>query len=177
MSPRERVLAGLGTARQLLLAAVEDLEEPRFSARPAPGAWSAAQVFEHLARGEGSLARGVRAAAAGKLVVQRRWDDPLRRMLYLTNAYRVARVRTVASLDPAEASPRPEALARIAATRRELVEAIEQGDGRGIWACAIRHPILGPLSMEEMVRFMAYHEERHTLQIGRIRAALERPSS
>ena len=83
-------------------------------------------------------------------------------------------LRTQMPINPAEAPPRAEALARIAATRRELVEAIEQGDGRGIWAHRLRHPIFGPLTMEEMLRFMAYHEERHALQIGPIRAALAR---
>ena len=174
MSPRERVLAELGAARQRLLAEVEDFEEPRFSQRPSPGAWSAAHVIEHLARGEAGVTRGVRAAAAGKLVIQRKWNDPFRHLLYRSNLYRVARVRTVATLDPSEAPPRAVALARIGATRRELAEAIEQGDGRGIWAHGLRHPIFGPLPMEEMLRFMAYHEVRHALQIGRIRAALRR---
>ena len=174
MTRRERVLAELDAARRRLFAAVDGLEEPAFSTRPAPGAWSAAHVFEHLARGEEGVARGVRAAAAGRLVTQRRWDDPLRRLLYRSNAYRFARFRTTARLDPGEAPPRPEALARIAATRRELVDAIEQGDERGIWIHALRHPIFGPLSMVEMLRFIAYHEERHARQIGRIRAALGR---
>ena len=174
MSPRERVLAELGAARQRLLAEVEDFEEPRFSQRPSPGAWSAAHVIEHLARSESGVTRGVRAAAAGKLVIRRKWNDPLRQLLYSSNLYKAARVRTVTALDPSEAPPRAVALARIGATRRELVEAIEQGDGRGIWIHSLRHPIFGPLPMEEMLCFMAYHEERHALQIGRIRAALRR---
>ncbi len=174
MSPRERVLTDLETGRQRLLAEVEGFEEPGFSQRPSPGAWSAAHVIEHLARGEGNVARGVRAAAAGKLNMRRSWSDPLGWLLNRSNVYRVLRVRTVAALDPTEAPPRPEALARIAATRRELVEAIEQGDGRGIWAFKLRHPRFGPLSMEAMLRFMAYHEERHAKQIGRIRRALAR---
>ena len=174
MSPRERVLAELGRARQRLMAEVEDFEEPRFSQRPSPGAWSAAHVIEHLARSESGVTRGVRAAAAGKLVIRPRWSDPLRQLFYRSNLYKAARVRTVAKLDPAEAPQRAEALARIAATRRELIEAIEQGDGRGIWTCSLRHPLFGPLPMEAMLRFMAYHEERHALQIGRIRTALRR---
>jgi hypothetical protein len=174
LSRRESVLAALAGSRQRLLAAIEGLEEPRFSERPAPRAWSAAHVIEHLARAEERLARGVQAVATGTLVLRPRWDDPLRRLLYVTGAYRFPRIRAIAALSPAEAPRRPEALARITATRAAVVEAIERGDGPAMWAGTLRHPVMGPLAMEEMLRFVAYHEERHARQIGRIRASLER---
>ncbi len=172
------ILGALESSRRRLLAEVEGLLEPRFSAAPGRGGWSAAQVFEHLARVETNVARGIEASLAGKSRLERRWDDPLRRLFYLSGASSLVRLRTQPKLDPlndpAAVPPRAEALVRLAAVREQLLGVIEAGENRGLWKHTLRHPIFGPLSTEEMLGFVANHQERHRLQIVRIKAALER---
>jgi len=170
----ESVLAELDSARRRLLSEVEGLQEPAFSTRPAPGSWSVGHVLEHLARAEENLARGIGAVTSGKLKIERRPGDGLGRLAYVLGLYRVVRVRTTEKLDPAEPLARAAALPRIAATRAQLLAAIEAGERVGMWSHYLRHPMMGPLRMAEMLSFMAYHEERHRRQIVRIKAALER---
>ncbi len=170
----EAVLAGLESARRRLLAEIEGVHEPRFSTRPAPGRWSVGHVVEHLCRTDEALARGITAACAGKLRLERRPSDVLRRLFYLSGLYRIGAARTSAKLDPEESPGREPALARLAAIREQLREAIEAGEKRGMWSHSLRHPIFGPLSMAEMLDFVAYHEERHRRQIVRVKAALEK---
>jgi uncharacterized damage-inducible protein DinB len=174
MRRADKLIAGLDSSRRRLLAEVEGMLEPRFSARPARGGWSAAQVFEHLSRVDENMTRGIGAAIAGKLKVKRMWNDPLRRMIYTLGIYRLVRLRTVPTLDPAEVPARPEALARSTAARAGLLAAIDGTEGPTLWRHSFRHPIFGPLSTEEMLGFVAEHEERHRLQIVGIKAALER---
>ena len=168
----ETVLGELESARRRLMAEVEGLRDPRFGAMPRRGGWSASQVILHLATAEDGMARGIEAWNAGKLRFQSQPSDPLRRLLYYSGLYRMVRVKTVSRLDPEKPLPRDETLARIGASRERLMTAIEEGERRGLWTYRMRHPFLGALSMEEMLRFLAYHEERHRLQIVRIKAAL-----
>jgi uncharacterized damage-inducible protein DinB len=174
MRRADKMLAGLVSSRRRLLAEVEGLLEPRFSARPARGGWSAAQVLEHLSRVDDNLARGIAAVVAGKAQIRPQWNDPLRRLLYTLGIYRLVRIRTVPPLDPSDVPARPEALTRSAAARSALLAAIESNEGPALWKHSFRHPIFGPLSMEEMLGFVSDHEERHRLQIVRIKAALDR---
>lgn len=170
----EAVLAGLESARRRLLSEIEGVQEPRFSARPKPGAWSVGHVTEHLARTDEALTRGIAAVCAGKLRVERKPTDVFGRLAYVLNLYRLVAVRTSEKLDPQEAPERGAALARLAATREALRNAIEEGEKRGMWSHSLRHPVMGPLKMAEMLDFIAYHEERHRLQIVRIKSALDR---
>ena len=170
----ESVLAELDSARRRLLSEVEGLQEPRFSTPPAPGQWSVGHVFEHLARAEEGVSRGIGAVMAGKLKVERRPSDFFARVIYRLRLYDIVRVRTREALDPSEPLTQPAAMARITASREQLLAAIEAGERRGIWSQHLRHPFLGPLTIAEMLGFIAYHEERHRMQIVRIKAALEK---
>jgi uncharacterized damage-inducible protein DinB len=170
----EAVLAELESSRRRLMAEVEGLRDPRFGSAPKRGGWSASHVIQHLAAAEDGMARTIEVGNAGKLRFESRPADPLRRLLYYSGLYQVVRVKTVSRLEPEKPLPRDETLARIAASRERLMTAIEEGERRGLWTYRMRHPFLGALSMEEMLRFLAYHEERHRLQIVRIKAALDR---
>lgn len=162
----------LEASRALLLAELERFGEADFGRRPAPGAWSAGHVTEHLARVDHGMTRGIGAALAGKLAIEPRWSDPLTRLLYHSGLYTVIRVRTSPAMDPAEAAPRAEALAKLASTRTALLAALDGADPAELLRHRLRHPIFGPLPMAHMLRFVAYHEVRHAKQLGRIRAAL-----
>jgi len=173
----EAVLAELDSSRRRLMSEVEGLRDPRFGAVPKRGGWSASQVIQHLTTTEDSIARGIEIGNAGKLKFQSRGSDPLRRLLYHSNLYKMVRVKTRSAFIPEKPLPRDETMSRLSASRVRLMTAIEEGERRGMWTYRMRHPFLGALSMAEMLRFLAYHEERHRLQIVRIKAALDRQGS
>ena len=141
---------------------------------PRRGGWSVSQTIQHLAQSEDAIARGIEVGNAGKLRVQKRGSDPLRRLLLYSNLYKVTPIRTTPALDPAKSLPRAEAITQINASRTRLLAAIEDGERKGLWGYRLRHPVFGLLSMAEMLQFSAYHEERHRMQIVRIKAALAR---
>ena len=176
MSPKrvERVLGGLESARRRLLAEAEGVMDPEFGTRPTPNDWSIAQVFEHLAQVDESVARGILAVSMGKLKVERKSGDWFRYLAWSTGAYRYVRIRRPGALDTPTAPDRAAALARITETRAKLLAAIEEGERRGMWSHSLKHPIFGPMPMREMLTFVAEHEERHRLQIVRIKAKLAR---
>ena len=176
MSPKrvERILGGLESARRRLLAEAEGVMDPEFGMRPSPNDWSIAQVFEHLAQVDDSVARGILAVTAGKLKVERKSGDWFRYLGWSTGAYKYVRIRRPGSLDTPAAPDRAASLARIGETRAQLLAAIEEGERRGMWSHFLKHPIFGPMPMREMLTFVAEHEERHRLQIVRIKAKLVR---
>ena len=176
MSPKrvERVLGGLESARRRLLSEAEGGMDPDFCRRPSDQDWSVAQVFEHLAQVDENVARGILAVTMGKLKVERKRGDWFRYLGWSTGAYRYVRIRRPGSLDTPAAPDHVSAIARISETRAKLLAAIEEGERRGMWSHSLKHPIFGPMPMREMLTFVADHEERHRLQIVRIKAKLAR---
>ena len=169
----EKVLGGLESARRRLLAEVEVVQDPAFCLRPTPDDWSVAQVIEHLAKVDDSVARGVAAVTSGKLKIEQKPNDAWRKLLWTWGIYRMVRFRVPGAIDLQAPGTRVEALARITASRAALLAAIEAGERAALWSHSLRHPIFGPLPMRDMLTFVAEHEERHRLQIVRIKAALQ----
>lgn len=168
----EKILGGLESARRRLTAEIESVHDPAFHARPSPRDWSVAQVIEHLALVDEAVARGIGAVTAGKLKVERRRGDSLRKLLWTFGIYKMVRIRVPGAGELPAKATRAEALSRIRDTREKLLAAIDAGERVGMWSHSLRHPIFGPLPMREMLDFVAHHEERHRLQIVRIKAAL-----
>ena len=162
----------LGRARTALLASVEDLHEPAFSTRPHAGAWSAAHVFEHLARVESQITRGARRAVESGKGAHRHFLDPVRMIPFRTGLAGMVRVRTVASLDPGEAPPRDVALTRIGESRVAMLELLGELGDRNTEGIYLRHPFFGAFPVLEMLRWVGWHELRHRRQIFRIRRTL-----
>ena len=168
----EKILGGLESARRRLLSEVEGIHDPDFLVQPTPNDWSAAQVIEHLAQVDESVARGIDAVTSGKLKVERKPSDFFRHLLYSTGAYNYVRIRRPGALDTPAAPTRAASIARITASREKLLAAIEAGERRALWSHSLKHPIFGPLSIGEMLTFVGEHEERHRLQLVRIKAKL-----
>lgn len=162
-------LAELDASRRRFLSELEALDEAHFVQRPPHGGWSAAQTAEHVARAEGAMAKGFAIAAAGKLPVRFRPADIFGRLLWTLQIYKVARVRTTAALDPDKSLSRAETLALLGRNRESLLSAAQS---LPLARIKVRHPVFGPFSGEEMLRFAAIHEERHRLQIVRIKRAI-----
>lgn len=167
-----RVREGLDRTRAALLAAAEGLNEPAFSTRPRPGEWSAAHVCEHLARAERAITAGAKRVVDTGRSTKPQWHDPLRMAIFRSGLPELIRVRTSASLDPPDAPPREEALARLAGTRSALLELLASLEGRDLAGLYLRHPYFGAFPLLDMLAWIGWHEDRHRRQIERIRRAL-----
>lgn len=169
MSTADRVFGELEGSRRRLLSEIEGIHADAFVQRPPGGGWSVSQVVEHIARSEGSIARGLERAQAGELRVIGQPLDVLRWLVWRLQLYRVVRLRTTATLDPREPLPVAESVALLVRNREKLLLATQVAR---LSELKLRHPVFGPLSGFEMLAFAALHEERHRLQIVRIKQAI-----
>lgn len=158
--------------RAALLAALEAVPGPLWTRRPDPDAWSVAEVLEHLHRVETGIARLVRrrleeARAAG-LGVETESDSLLGSLDRFGLAERRRLVTAPEPVRPKGALPPAEAVAALAASRRELRDAAAEGDGLALGAVQAPHALLGPLTLYQWLLFVGQHEARHAAQIREI---------
>lgn len=170
MHPRTRELLGfLDTQHAALYAAVDDIPPALRERHLTDGAWSVAEILEHLAIVERRLtgrlgqmladakARGVDPELDTTPVVleheQRMVGDRTRR-LEAPDA-----IRPTGTLD-ADA-----ALAAAKEARAGLRDMVIEADGLALGTLTAPHPVFGPLNWYQWIAFAAGHQARHTAQI------------
>ena len=173
MSTGDHLQAKLASSRRNLLAELEGFDDARFAQVPPRGGWSAGLLVEHLAIVETAVQRGARKAMAEGTLAKRTWLDALKQLaLYRSGFANLVRVRTPSRVAPGAALPRPQALARLTAVREETNAVLDELRGRDVSRLYMRHPFFGAMSIEAMLEWVAWHEERHRRQVVRLRRAL-----
>ncbi|WP_412061053.1 DinB family protein [Rubrivirga sp. IMCC45206] len=167
MTRRARLLAGLDAHRAAFSARLDGLPDAVVHTRPAPGAWSLAQLAEHLLLIDGGLTPD--GPPAG----------PLARA---TSGVRSAGIRAVLSL-PARipAPPSAQAVMPSPAPRwpdvRRRWAALRAGWrewGPRAGTVAFRHPLAGPFLPDDALAFLLAHHRHHDAQVRRTLAGLAR---
>jgi hypothetical protein len=176
---RAKGLSYLAETRDAVVNAAKGLTEEQWMFKPSDGAWSIADVVEHLARLEdffqSRIVTRLRDAPAGPperdyrqmdaliLVAE---PDPTQKGVI---AGRVSLGDVPPPLVPAQRwSPR-QSLARFLASREETAVFLLASTGE-LRAHVVEHPALGMLDGYQWVLFIAAHTERHTRQIVRLKA-------
>jgi DinB superfamily len=167
------IFAANDDVRQRLVERVEGLSETEQHFRPAAGAWSAAEIAEHLSLIEGNMVRLV-----GKLLRQSESagaaaGTPMQPFSLDEFA---AQARTQKFVAPEAVRPHgvsvTAALAALRASRaalHALRPRIEAADGTRI---SYPHPIFGPLNLYQWLAFIGLHEGRHLHQLEGLLAGL-----
>ena len=162
MTRRASLLAALEAHRAALASRLDALPEAAVHAAPAPGAWSLAQIADHLCRVDAALADGgpagpgVRATSGARCAA-------LRAVLALP--LRIPAPPSAAGVMP-DAEPRwPAVRARWAGVRAAWPEV-------GPDAVAYRHPLFGPFLPDDALAFLLAHHRHHDAQVARTLAAL-----
>jgi DinB family protein len=156
----------LSRSQAALLAAANAVPEHAWRTPPAPGAWSAAEVFAHLTMVEEAIMGGVTrmlAAPPKKL--------PLWKCIHFSP--RMAQVRAIKRktpipLDPALVLDKAESLARSKALRERALALLKENAGRDLRAYRHMHPFFGYLNFYQWFDTIGYHELRHAVQIQEI---------
>ena len=173
MHPRLAELVDYATAqRTALVAAVSTVPEPLRDARTHTGAWSIAEVLEHLYRVESGIAR----LLARSIERGRRVGIPEERetgsLLNSLDAFDLTRRdRPLVAPDPV--APRgdytaAQGLAALGLSREALLAAIRSGDGLALGGLTFSHPLLGSLDLYQWILFVGQHEARHAAQISEL---------
>lgn len=161
MSRRLHLLHALDAHRSALTARLDTSPEAAVHASPAPGAWSLAQVAEHLVLIDSGL----------------RFDGrPAPPLVRATSAVRSAAIQGVLRLPlripappsagpilPSTAPRWPEVRARWAALRAGWV-ALDDAEADRV---AFRHPLAGPFLLDDALAFLLAHHRHHDAQVER----------
>ena len=162
--------------REALLDSFAGVGEERLARQPVEGAWSVAQILEHLRRTEGSVARliakRVADARANGLGEETSTDSVLSTLDHLNLETSQARIEAPAIVQPVEQKEMPQILAGLELSRNALRAAAESADGLAIGEIRQIHPILGELNLYQWIVFVGQHEGRHTKQIERTLRAI-----
>ncbi|WP_412069645.1 DinB family protein [Rubrivirga sp. IMCC43871] len=167
MTRRARLLAGLGAHRAAFAERLDGLPDEIVHARPASGAWSLAQLAEHLLlidgglRPDGPLAGGLARATSGLR------SGGIR--LVLSLPVRIPAPPSAQSVMPSAAPRWPDVRQRWAALRAGWRERDPQAG-----TVAFSHPIAGPFLPDDALAFLLAHHRHHDAQVRRTLAGLAR---
>ncbi|PAP79339.1 hypothetical protein B1759_13470 [Rubrivirga sp. SAORIC476] len=160
MTRRLRLLHALDAHRVALTARLDALPEAAVHASPAPGAWSLAQVAEHLLRIDSGL----------------RFDGPPASPLArATSGVRSAGIQGVLRL-PLRIPAPPSAGPILPSAAPRWPEVRDRWAGlRAGWAgadaeagtVAFRHPLAGPFLLDDALAFLLAHHRHHDAQVER----------
>lgn len=168
--PRSQVVGSLVDTWSKFEGATRGLSEAQWTFRPGPGAWTLAELAEHLALIEGSMLRLitgklVQAEASSELIaategkaalIERRVPD------------RTRRVESPESLKPTGRWIRPElAVAAFGESRRAAIRWFETTP-LDLRRYVAPHPFLGPIDGWQWGLFLAEHLRRHLFQIAEL---------
>ena len=170
----EAVKRELGRYRDELRSALDSVPAPSREARPRDGAWSAANVLEHLADTERSV-----TALLGKLVGKappRAHDD------FDADAFArhidmpafLDRTRKLRFSQPSGAVEAAAAWKALEESRARLLEVLGRAEGLKLEDVSYDHPAGRSLDGYRWLAFLALHEGRHAAQIREIGEELAR---
>lgn len=147
------------------------LTDTQWDAPPSLDTWSIRQIVEHLVLSEETMGRALEAGA----VPTEEWmfrvlPRALRRVLVI-GALSRDKVLPLpsSSVEPGGTVSLPVLWERWAAARMELACAL---NGMGRDECLFFHPVLGPLTAEQMLALGQAHTAYHTRQIEAMRRGL-----
>lgn len=167
-APRTR-FAALERRRQALLGELETLGDAALSFRPAPGTWSILEVVHHLVLLEQGI---LRAAHEGPAQPRRRKN--LRERIGCAGVWLVFKLRLRVRIPTNRVRPQPGLpLSRLkqewAACRTSLEAYLDSTPASKLNETMFRHPIGGPMNVEQTLLFLTRHFDHHRRQISRIR--------
>jgi len=162
--------------RAALLDAAATIPAGRFTDRPEPGRWSAAELLEHLVRVESGCTRVIakRAAAARESGVgpEREESSMLGALDGRHVTDRSRKLTAPEIVAPAGGFTREGALDALAKSRVEFKRAVADADGLALGTVKHTHVVLGEIDLYQWILFVGLHERRHLAQLEEISSQL-----
>jgi hypothetical protein len=182
------IYAANDTVRRQLIARVENLSEAQQTFRPGDGAWSIAEIIEHLSiieqnmvqlismllkKSEGAAA-AISAGNGSDRDVQTAPGAPPFQPFSLDNF--VEQIRDVKLTAPERVRPGgnvrlADALAGLGRTRADIEAMRPRLEASDLSTATYPHPAFGELNTAQWLAFIGLHEGRHLRQIENLMAA------
>ncbi len=160
----------LEAQRAALFSSVDGLDDEALNRPPAEDKWSIIQVLSHLTGAEKRSLDGVRKKMADRSGLHKAGLTEWAKTIVLAVALRLpmpikapGRLGTVPERQDLETTRRE--WDEVRAGWRETIDSFPS---ELVDQTIFKHPVVGPLSLAQALRFMADHVARHTKQIERI---------
>ncbi len=171
---RDRAMSYLHATRKQFLDTVSPAAPEQWSFRPAPGAWSMAEIAEHLAVTEEVVMDSIEKALAAPPVSAEKKAETAGKDDFVLRAV-PSRSRKVQAPEPVQPTGNRwatrDALATEFKARRDRTLAFIEKTNRELRAHVAPHPALGPLDTYQWILFLAAHTERHLQQMQEVMSA------
>lgn len=173
-----QLVESIERARTALLDSVSGLDDAQAAFRPAEGAWSVAEILEHLYLAElGGIAKVW--AALESVRAGNSWQEAL------PNRGKTIAEVVAATWKPKEVAP-PIAtphfggplavwVSSLRSLRAVLHDLAVELEGRKLDEIVFPHFLSGPLDARQRLEFLRFHMDRHRAQIERVRASAPFP--
>ena len=157
--------------KQMLLEELHGLEGTQLTFHPAPDAWSLLQVADHLARVEAAVVQEIRHRRS-KPHARKHFRDRIGAgIVRLIFALGVRVKMPIPQIAPGNDLPVEQTEQRWKETRQVLRQLMDEVTPATRERPAMRHPVGGPLTAAETLRFVTRHFDHHLRQIRRIRSS------
>ncbi|MGD6819048.1 DinB family protein [Metabacillus sp. 84] len=154
--------------REELLNTLNAVTDEQFNEKPASDQWSIGQVVDHLQKMENIVLKNLKESipdAEEKVVEEKQLEivtDRSRKVpapdYVAPRSAPIDRVETITALEEA---------------RRDLTQFTELlKEDFDLTKRALKHPVLGELSVKQWIEFVGYHEKRHLLQIQEVKESI-----
>jgi hypothetical protein len=171
----QEVVEAVSSDREALTEAVAGLSDNQLDYKPAEGDWSISDLLHHLALSDEANVKltGVmlKQAEEKKLPPDPSPDESVLGCLDGFTETLGAKVKAPDRVAPRSHLPAPESLARLSASREQLMKSLAQLAAYDLSLLTWPHPFLGPLNMYQWLMMAGRHERRHTAQIERIKSS------
>lgn len=163
--------------RSQLLAELASVSDADFTRPVSPGTWSIAEVLEHIRQVDQELTRRFAKVAAGERPSEKRLLQRIKGTFSMAIgpwviAKPLFRVKAPAFVQPLEVPPRQELLAALHQLREQTLGYVQTCSQEQLQQWCVKHPVFGALTFYEMLLSLAYHEQRHIVQIQHIKHQL-----
>ena len=163
----------LEQGRQAFLQEINALSVAQQRFKPAPGAWCALEVAEHVLRVELGLSERWLTGAALAPVT---WRSRLLGWAMVAGLRTPVRLKTPSRAADPQDVPTPEDLERRWRAHRERMRAhLEPLAASALALGATHHPMVKPLTLAQTLGFFKAHLRHHQYQLERIRRAPDFP--
>ncbi len=162
VSRRLHLLHALDAHRAALADRLDALPPSVVHAAPAPGAWSLAQLAEHLRLIDAGLRLDGPPASVWARATSGVRSLGVRAVLALP--LRIPAPPSARGILPSTAARWPEVRDRWAALRAGWAERHAEADGRAV---AFLHPLAGPFVLDDALAFLLAHHRHHDAQVRR----------
>ncbi|MTH54807.1 DUF1569 domain-containing protein [Bacillus mangrovi] len=151
--------------REDLLNTVNSITNEQFNTKPAPDEWSIGQVMDHLQKIEHAVLTNLKKSIQ---FAEEKTIEEKQLAVVTDRSHKVdAPEYTVPGPVPID---RIEAETALEEARRNLNHFAQLlAEDFDLSSKALKHPVLGELSIKQWIEFVGYHEERHLLQIHEIK--------